>query len=355
MKFALLFLVTLTAFADVKTVTLLDKGEPNEAMVFHADHLWVGSSRTGFNADYKILVFDRADAKVAEMPIKHSVQFLYPYDASSVLAVGTGHSPNLTMYTIARKTKDGFQSSTKTIPMEAWANRWLGTVNGREYFTDPGGNSADESTDLSLPAQTIFRMAGTTPQYLPTRLRLPVGGLVVGKALFVIQKESIGGVKSNLGIVDTTTGKLSFAFSEPRLDLSGITKVSNLPEIAVIERQGNRLVVLNSQTLKVNAELDAGIEPRAIASVGRCVLVGSFSGRGVRVIERAKEGTYSSVSDLENPLPENEFRRLFNVTADPKTGKVYARSNFPCNPMMEACTDDYNRVIAWPAGASSCL
>lgn len=352
---SLVFLCALGARADVKTVTVLDRGEPNEAMVFHADHLWVGSSRTGFNADYKILVFDRADKKVAEIPLNHSVQFLYAYDAKSVIAVGTGHTPNLTMYTIASRNPDTFKSVTKVIPAGAWANRWLGTVGGREYFTDPGGNPEDETTDLSLPAQTIFRMNGATPWYLPTRLRLPVGGVTLDKTLYVIQKEAIGAAKSNLAVIDSATGKMKLAFLQGRNDLSGIAKLGSAPELAVIERGADKLVFLGTTSLTVLGEIATGREPRALTTLGRCVLTGSFTERGVRLVARAKEGSYSDALELANPLAESEFRRLFSITADEKTGRVYARSNFPCNPMTDACTEDYNRVITWPEAAPDVL
>ncbi len=350
-----LSLAAVSALAGVKTITVLDRAEQNEALVFHADHLWVGQSRKDFKADPKLLIFDRSDKKVAEVPLRHSPQYLYPYGAQSVLVVGTSIEPNLTMYTIATRKGESFSARTIVIPMQAWANRWLGTVDGKEYFTDPGGNSEDTSTDLSLAAQTIFRMDSFGPKYLSTRLRLPVGGMAIGNKLFVVQHEAIGAWQSNLAVIDPRTGQFSLAFPNYRKNLSGIAQIPGTALVAVTERDANQLLLLDKNTLQLSFELNTPAEPRGVTAFGQCALAGSFSERGVRVFRRTADQKYEVALDLAMDLSGNEFARLFQITADASTGRVYGKSNFPCNPMVEVCDRDYNRVVSWESESAAIL
>lgn len=337
--------------ADTKTVTLLDKGEPYGAMVFHADHLWVGHSRKNFNADYKVQIFDRKDQLVSEIPLPHAPQVMYPYDDSSILIVGIGHTPNLTMYTLISHRGGSFPNRTRIIPMEAWANQWLGTFGGREYFTDPGGNPNDEAvtTDLTLASQTLFRMDGDTPKYLPTRMRLPVGGVVVDKSLFVIQKDAMTGPKSNLVQVDPATGKSSNLFAIPRQDLHVITKVPGTSLLAILERAANQVLIYDSvgKTLVSEVAVDRG--PKPLKAMKNCLFVGSFEERSIQMLKRAPQGNFEVAAKLNNTMPTSEFKKLSEIAVDEKTGRVYARSNFPCNPISDSCVDDSNRVISWDA------
>jgi hypothetical protein len=277
------------------------------------------------------MVFNRADELVGEVPLKHSATYLYPYSENSVLVAGTCPQPNLTMYTIITFTKGKLDAKLKTIPMEAWANRWLGTIDGKEYFSDPGGNSADTSTDLSLPA----------------RLRLPVGGTAIGKKLFVLQKEDMFNPKSNLAIVDVTTGKHTLAFPTSRGNVASLVKIPGTTQIAISERAANQWILYDTAGAKLLGEFHTlGSEPRGIAALGNCIVVGSFGNRGIEVFKKSGD-TYASAGEIAMDLPVEEFEILTQIAADAKTGRVYGRSNAACNPISAECVNDINRVVVW--------
>lgn len=122
----------------------------------------------------------------------------------------------------------------------------------------------------------------------------------------------------------------------------------------MINRAGE-LVVLDAKNLSVVAELKTAAEPKAVQAMGNCLFAGSFTQRGVQVFKKTSASSFEPVISLPMDLPESEFARLFFLAVDDSTGRVYARSNLACNPMVEICNDDRNRVVSWPAESAQVL
>ncbi len=345
------------AFAGVKTVTLLDRGEPFEALTVHDGYLWVGKSRRQFNSDYRVEAFRKDGTKVGEAILNHSVTYMYSYGAKSVMALGTGHTPNLTMFTILDVRNGRVEARTRQVPIEAWATRWLGTINGREFFTDPGGNSNDPEagTNPGMAAQTIFSLGTTSPRYLPTRVRMPLEGLVMNNRIFAIQKDSMVGPHSNLVEIDPSSGQAKYHFQAKRMNLSGIYRLPGSSVVALTERDAHQVVLHDITTGKTLSTLPVDDEPRAITGFGKCIMVGSFEQRGVQVIDVSNPAEPKEALRLEMDLSVNEFAKLFRVGVDATTGQVFGRSNLACNPMMSQCANDDNRVVVWADEAEAVL
>lgn len=345
------------AEAQTKTVTLLDRGEPNDAMTFHAGHLWVGKSRRDFNANYSIEAYDGQDRLVASATLPHSATFLYPYNATSVLVFGTGYEPNLTQYTLVELRGTSLSTRTVQIPMQAWGNLWVGSIGSREYFTDMGGNQDDPARDAdpNLASQTIFSMTGRTPRYLSTRMRMPIDGIVMGSQLYLLHQLAIGDGRSNLTVVNPSTGAATAVFSGYRNGLTKIRQVGTTPYVAASEMGAGQVVFVDSRNDQlVGTATDVG-SPRALATLGHCVLAGDPWTNAVSVIDVSGLGTGATptvIARLDLGLSSDEFRMLRSLAVDPSRGRIYARSNYACNPMIDRCDQDYNRVVALDSEAA---
>lgn len=339
------------ALARAKTVTTLDRGEPFEAMTFHAGMLWVGKSRLNFNANYSVEAYTGGHELIGTVTLPHSATFLYPYSATQVLAFGTGFDPNLTRYSLIELQNGALRATTVRIPMEAWGNLWLGTVGGREYFTDMGGNydDPDRDTDPTLASQTIFSMGRGAPRYLSSRVRMPTSGMSLGGMLYVIHGQAMGDSRTNLVQVNPANGTVKSLYSTFRNGLSRIIKVGSTPYLAVSEMGSGLINFLDSRTGQPVGEAQGVSSPRSLATFGHCVLAADPWTNVVTVVDVEGLGTGSNppvVGQLDVGLSTDEFRALRNIVVDPETGLVYARSNFACNPMTDACDKDYNRVVA---------
>ncbi len=353
---SLLLLCSLSGYssvqaAEAKTVTVLDRGELYEGMAFHAGYLFVGKSRTDFNSDYRVEIYGPDLQLVSTIKLNHAAAYIHPYGEQSVLIMGTGHSPQLhTAYTIIESRNRRFVGRQHSIPINAWAYRWLGTIGGQEYFADPGGNVNDPDSDPLKKAQTIFAYS-SRPRYLPVRMSLPTGGVAHGKNLFVVQKEAIGKAESNVGLIDVATQKLSYLFATYRNDLKDIVKVklANKNLIAVSEGGADNVLLIDADTGVLLNEAKTDIGPRSLATVGQCLIVGNETSNSIQVINVQDPTAPKTMGAVTVDMPATEFKWLAKVEADAGTGMIFARSNYPCNAMAEECTDDWNRVLAFPA------
>lgn len=333
--------------APFTTVTTLDRGEPFEGMTFHDGVLWVGKSRKNFGSDYSLEMFEN-DKLIGKVTLPHAATYVYPYAAGSVIVVGTGYSPNLTQYSFVSKQGASFSVRTIQIPMDAWARQWIGTHNGKEFFTDPGGNQDDPArdNDLSLASQTFFsHSSGARPRYLSTRLRLPLSGVKIGGSFYVINAESIGSPRSNLYSLDPRSGKLGPLFPSYRNALAAVRAVPGSSILAVSEEGARQVLLIDTSRDAHIGTATLEIDPSALTVMGHCVITGDQVEKKIAVIDVRDPAAPFETMSLSVDLPAEEFRYLSHIAADPVNGKLYLRSNMPCNPMVEACTHDWNRVL----------
>jgi hypothetical protein len=123
--------------------------------------------------------------------------------------------------------------------MEAWANGWLGSMSGKEFFLDMGGNydDPDGSNDPQLPAQTIFTTSRSgVPTYLKVRMRGPISGFKHGNQFIILRKDNISLSDARIVILDPSTGGVHEPFGQK----------FDRPGEAVVMPDGERLVVAES-------------------------------------------------------------------------------------------------------------
>ena len=333
--------------ADTSTVMELDRGEPFDAMVSQGGFLFVGQSRENFNSHYMLHILDSAQQLVRSISMTHSVEHLYPYGADSVIAIGTAIQPNLRHYTIIKIRGRSFDVQDHSVPVTAWGNDWLGTYGGKEYFADMGGNSNDEETtnNPNLDAQTIFTMDPSgRARYLPIRLAGSMNGMFVGDQLLVNHIYDIRNASRNIHRINIATGQHDELFSAPRAriwDMLALDK--NI--LAVSEAGADRVVFVDRLTKEIKGEVIVEGEPRSMVKLGHCILVGSRQSRAVTLINIKDSLAPAKVGSLDFTTTDGAFRVLDKITADQNSGRVFGRSSYACNPVMETCEKTWNSVV----------
>jgi len=344
-----------TQAGEVKTISVIEQLEPYDTLIFHGDLLWSGHSRVNSNQPFEVRAFDRNDKLVATVSLPHAISDLAPYGANSVIATGTSPStssndPAKTMFTVLRFENGKVTHKTTAVPISAWATTWIGTVSGKEFFTDPGGNVNDTEIDddLSLASQTLFSFDGRNPAYLKTRMRYPFSGKPWKEQLLVLQRQSLGSTATNMQLVNTNSGKFISIFPSFRNNLRAFEIFKNTELVALLEAGTNEIHVLDVEKTQITATAETFDGARTLKTIGSCAVVGSYESRVVEVFHTSNDHrALEKILTLKVDLPQNEFMRLSALAIDTQTGKIYARSNFACNPFMQICDEDWNRIVSF--------
>jgi hypothetical protein len=300
----------------------------------------VGRSRKGLNAFYQLEVYDSQGKQIAVKPLRHSLRYIYPYGPNSVLIVGIAATPNHSFYTIATKNGSQIETTAYEIPEEALADRWAGRP-GENYFTDPGG--FDDGSPIGTPLRTIFHF-GTSgrPQYLQARIPGPAHSLYWNNALYVLVHPTVFSGGKGIARVDLQTEKVTQILSMAQANLSNMILLPDSQQLAVADEAGNQVVLVDLKTLATeNIAVKAG-SPRGLATEGHCLVVGSEKERQVSFIDR--RGHHDQLAQWDLTPAGAAFMGLRDLAADSKSGRLYGRSAYPCEPFGR-CPDARNSVI----------
>ena len=330
------------AFADSVKVTVLselDRFEPFEGHLFHAGNLWVGRSRKDLGSFYRLEVFDANGQILTSQELTHSIRYISPFNDESVLIVGVALNPNQSFYTVAQFKNAKLKLKTVMIPESAMADRGV-AKSGNLYFTDPGG--LDEGGPLSAPLKTLFHF-GSGPRYLKAKIHGPGQIVTVGNALYVIERPNVFEGGKNLIRVDLASEVPQTLFAQIRDNLNNLI-VARDQLLAMPERGKDQVLLFDAAKNKLAGAIKvAAGTPRGLAVLGKCLLVGS---------ELAKQVSFYNIAQTGNPLvgqwdlatAGNKFLGLRALAVDAKTGRVFARSAYPC-PLQGYCASERNSVI----------
>lgn len=334
--------------AGVTTLTELDPAEAYDAMAFQNGYLFVGSSRTNLNPDFHVRIYDRKDQLVKDFPIRHSLTHIRRYNKYAVIAVGTAYENSVahTFYSVISITGvNKFAVRTVKIPIDAWAQDWIGTVNGREYFADMGGNPHDEPSDPTLPAQTIFSTdTSGSPRYLSTRLRGPNFGVALGSDLLIARFDSIQGPANFLARVNTKTAANSTAIKGTFQHIHDVKVKPESTLIAISERDASQISLGDLQSGTIVGSIPMNGSSGSVEWFGKCLVGSNVSEKKIQVFD---------VMDVKSPkllktIAFNDTGKIFaglrGMTMDLETGRVYGRSAYPCNPFITKCDKTENSV-----------
>jgi hypothetical protein len=338
--------------AAVETVTLLDRGEPHASMVADGGVLWVAQNRKNFNADYRLQAFAPDGRLVDEVTLSHAMWNMVQAAPGTVMMTGINPDSRLTNYTTARLDGGRIRLKTTEIALGGFINFWIASFGGKHYFADMGGNPNDDQ--LGVPAQTIFASTGTNARYLSTRLRMPLSGLGMNQKLYLVSHESIGNPKSSLVEVDPISMQKRVLISSATAAYTGIKILPGTQDLVTSALAENKIVIVDSKSGQMRRELRTKGYTRSFEFFGHCVLAGDDENNIVEIFD------LNSSSDLpvmaeEVALTGDEFSGIKSIAVDQSSGMIFARASLACNPMMEACDKDYNRVVSFGAEAAERL
>jgi hypothetical protein len=268
--------------------------------------------------------------------------------SDTVVMTGINPTAQLTEYTFAKLENGKIRAKTTRIALGGFINFWIGSANGKHYFADMGGNPNDTNTDFNLPAQTIFSSSGSMANYLSTRVRMPIAGTVHNGKLLLVSGEAIGSPKGKIVEVDPQTQQMRVLFTSQNGNLGTLNVIPGTQDVMTNARGENKLIVFDSVTGQIRREIPTQGYSRSFDFTGHCVVVGNDENNSIEVFDLKSQDNKSVINE-KITLPSKEFSGIKQIAVDDSTGIVFARSSLPCNPMMEVCDKDINRVVTFGA------
>jgi hypothetical protein len=331
---------------SLETVTLLDRGEPYPSMVAASGVFWIGQSRKQFNADYHLEVYSIEGKLIDRIQLTHSLSSIKTAPNGTVVVTGINPVTHLTEYTFAKLKNKKIQFKTTEISVDGFINFWIGNLGNSHYFADMGGNPNDTNQNFELPAQTLFYSTGSSPRYLSARVRMPIAGTVLNNKLIMVSREGFKSDAGSLVEVDPVSSSARVLSTTKNAHYNGLEIIPSTQEIMTSALALNKLLVFDSTSGTLKRELSTSGYTRSFAITGHCAIAGNDETHNIEVFDlNSKEDTALFSEPVNMPL--EEFSGIKQIAVDEATGTVFARSTIACNPLIEACDKDDNRVVTF--------
>ena len=346
LMFLSLGLLTTGSFTfAVETVTLLDRGEPYASMVAQNGIFWIGQSRRQFNADYRIEVYSTDGRLIDRATLSHSISSLKERNDGTVVMTGINPSTQLTEYTFAKLLNNKIQKQTTSINVYGFISFWIGSLNNLHFFADIGGNSQDDNQNPNLPAQTIFSTRSSAPDYLSTRVRMPIAGTIHNDKLLLVSSEGMGSKAGSIVEVNPRTQQRRTLLETKNGHFWGFKIIPGTNDFVTSAIAQNKLIIADSATGQIRREISTQGYTRTFAITGHCLIAGNDEKNTIEIFD-LKSSENKSVLNAEIGMPITEFSGIKQIAIDDTTGIVFALAALPCNPMVEVCDRDDNRVVS---------
>jgi WD40 repeat protein len=334
-----------SAFSN-NTITLLDRGELYPSMVADNQVFWIGHSRKNFVSDYHLEAYTSQGSLIDRVPLTHSLMSVKKTGAGAILITGINANSGLSEYTVASLKKGKIHLKTSKMSANGLINFWIGTLGKRLFFADMGGNPDDNTSDMQAPAQTLFFSTGSEATFLSTRLRMPIAGTVLNGKLLLISRDSMKTDSSSIVEVDPTTAQKRVLLASKSASFRGIEVIPGTSDIITSAAQENKLVIFDTLNGKTKREIPTKGFTRSFALTGHCVIAGNDQTNTIELFDLASKENKSILTESVK-MAASEFSGIKQIAVDEATGTVFARANLPCNPLLEKCTEDKNRVVSF--------
>jgi len=317
----------------VRTIARLAPCEPWRAQCFHAGVLWEG--HCGDPGEHRLDVHLPGSARVlAAARLRHTVEFLHPFGPAAVIAVGKHHHPRggwRTFHSVARFTGTRLQVHTYTMPSCLQVEQFGGTPAAM-FFNEPG-------------SRQVYRWNGWWARPLGPEIHLPGTMILVGRSLYVLERNVIVPGTENLVCIDLDRGAATRTFPAPRRWLRSPVDLPDSPWLAVAETLAERVLVIDKRANRLARSIPVPGGPVALAPAGRCLAVLADDPLRLLFLDRDDGFGVAAVWDL-GALGA----AAGNVTAlavDAATATAYLRS--PFHPTV-ADNDPTVTMVADPGG-----
>jgi hypothetical protein len=219
---------------------------------------------------------------------------------------------------------------------------WIASIGPKHFFGDIGGNSED--TNTTGPAQTIFYSTHSQPTYLTTRLSMPLSGTKIGNKLFVVSSLGYGQDKSTILEIDVETMSKRVVMASNTARYRGLTNIPGTSDIITSASAESKVQVIDTTAGAIRREFQTKGLPRSFDMTGHCLVVGNEDTNVVEIFDMNKNSEKPAFA-AEINMPPEEFSGITRVAVDPNSGTIFARASWACNPVIEPCEHDFNRVV----------
>ncbi len=348
LKLLLIVLATVThlkPLLGVETVVILDRGEPYGAMTAEKGVFWIGQSRRNFNSDYRLEVYRPDGQLVDSVRLAHSLNQIKKAGNGSVVVTGINPVSQLTQYTFATFENDRIQFKTTQINVDGFISFWVGTLGKRHFFADIGGNPNDSQLNLDLPAQTLFSSASSAPTYLKARVRMPLAGEIIDGKLMIVSSEGMSLKAGSIVEVDPLTSSTKILLDSKTAQFRGIEAIPGTALLLTLAAGENKLLLIDKNTGEIKREFPTTGYSRVFNRFGHCAIVGNDESNTIEVFQLNSDVNQPVLTEKIS-LSADEFSGIKQIASDELTGTIFVRANFPCNPLIEVCNKDFNRVVS---------
>lgn len=316
------FLLSTGAQAETKVENILSlhKAEPYGATIFHDGLLWVGQSRTAI--PYVLSVYGEDGTKVvSQVKLAHSVSYVYPYGANTVLVMGKTFTDG-----------DGWRTYYSTVSYNAAKKRLAVTKTykfGLKYQMDQFGGDPKRQFFSHPGDREVLTMGFWGPKRLnQSEVFGPSEMTLLGNNLFVVERPGVG--NGNVANIDLATGKIERVFKNSvNSSLGHTTYLPALGLLAMSAKNADTVVFVNPKTTREERQVKVTGTPQGLAVFGSCLAVLRQSDRKITFLKtNSKDMTEAGEADISSG--GYELSNPIYLAVNPATKTLFVRSIAPC-------------------------
>ncbi len=340
--FLLNWFFSLSGFSTTLNVQIIRKlsyAETSTAQLFHAQKLWVGISRLGFDPYYAVETYTSDGKLLQHLPLAHSSDNMYRYGQDGVIILGRSNDGHVSSHYTVVQIRNSRMVKTKEVSfgMDAMAQYFAGTSQGQQFFGAPGGS---DSINLSEPfngqfgTRSLFTEGFWNPKFLMARFSSVKGLVKIFNELFVLESAGYR-AGDNIALVDLANPDVRIG--KRLLPPGAYQKISKIEQLdgetlfAPTTIDGSVLLI-NSRTKAVRTvdlkELGVPVDAKIL---GKCLVVASYNPRKIifydlQTDKVANEWDFSTVGeDLSN---------IRSLTIDREAKRIFVKGVLPFNKLM---------------------
>ena len=315
----------------IRTIAVLDRGEPYRGQVFHDGHLWEGHSAGGV-ASYRLDVHTADGTQIlATARVPHTQEFLYPFGPHTILSVGKHYTHRwgwLTYHSIARYRHGRLRVKTKAMPMALQVEQFGGD-SGHMYFNETG-------------SRKVFRWTRWGARPLNPDIHLPGVILPFEKFVFVLERNRLRAGAENVAKIDLTSQRIERTFRQPRNKLSTLINLHGYPWLAAVESWADQVLLIDKEHNTLAATLPTPGTPIDAAQFGTYLLVISRDPKRLRFFDLALSGT-PEIAEWDLSALGDDFCNITTMHIDQQSGNVFLSS--PFHPLIDGNTPAVKMVM----------
>jgi len=323
--------VRLSTDIAIRTVAVLNSGEPYRGQVFHDGHLWEGHS-TGGVAAYRLDVHTADGTQIlATAHVPHTQEFLYPFGPHTILTVGKHYTSRwgcLTYHTTARFQHGRLRVKTRAMPMALQIEQFGGHANCM-YFNEPG-------------SRKVFRWTRWGARPLDPDIHLPGVILPFERFVFVLERNRLSAGAENVVKIELASQRIERTFPQPRNRLSTMIDLHGYPWLAVVESWADQTLLIDKEHNTLAAALPTPGTPIDVAQLNTYLLVVSRDPKRLRFFDLALPGT-PQVAEWDLSSLGDDFCNITTMHVDQQSGNVFLRS--PFHPLINGNTPAVKMVM----------